>query len=154
ARLRAELRSDDGRRRWGAAYALALVDVAFLDAVPVLLDALGSSDGDLPWASARLLTRPDRATAGLGDALASLVGTASPLQRKMALYCLRDLAGTLPADRAVLTRALDDPEASVRLAAMAAVAARLPATVETADLLASLVDDQDAGVQRAAAATL
>ena len=57
APIAALLRSPDARRRWGAAYALAQLEAAPLDALPVMLEALGSSDGDVRWASARLLIR-------------------------------------------------------------------------------------------------
>jgi HEAT repeat protein len=154
ARLLEEVRAQDARRRWGAGYALALLDPMAVEAVPVLLEALGSPDGDLRWASARLLTRADRRPPGLGDALATLAAGSSPLQRKMALYCLRDIGTAVPVDRVLLVRALGDAEASVRLAAMAAVAVLLPTTGDTADLLTPLIDDPDLGVQRTAAATL
>jgi HEAT repeat protein len=154
ARLLENVRGEDARRRWGAGYALALLEPMAVEAVPVLLEALGSPDGDLRWASARLLTRADRRPPGLGDALAALAAGSSPLQRKMALYCLRDVGAAVPVDRALLVRALGDTEASVRLAAMAAVAVLLPATRDTAELLVPLVEDRDGGVQRAAAATL
>jgi hypothetical protein len=152
--IAASLGSSDARRQWGAAYALALLDAAPLDAVPVLLDALGSSDGDLRWASARLLVRAVRHTAAIGERLIRLVGAASALQRKMALYCLRDLAGTVAIDGGAVVAALRDVDPGVRLAAMAAAVAILPRTADTAERVGTLLDDADVGVRRAAAATL
>ena len=154
ARIAASLSSDDPRRRWGAAYALTLLDHAPLDAMPVLLDALGSSDGDVRWAAARLVTRAAREVPRLTDDLRRLVTAASPLQRKMALYCLRDMADASVLSRGIVAPALTDVEPAVRLAAMATMAALGPRTTETADLIAALLDDGDPGVRRAAAATL
>lgn len=152
ARLVDVLASADPRLRWGAAYALARLEPAPAEAMPALLEALGSADGDLRWASARLLTRAVQHAPHLIADVRALVRAPSSLQRKMALYCLRDAGDD--ADPALLAAALGDVEAAVRLAAMSAVAALLPRTGETADLLAALVADPDAGVRRAAAATL
>jgi hypothetical protein len=154
-RLVAALGAPDPRRRWGAAYALARLEPAPTEAVPVFLEALGSSDGDVRWASARILTTVVRHDPRHAPALAALARATSALQRKMTLYCLRDLAGTAPVDAgALILPALADPEAAVRLAAMAAAIVLLPRAPETADRIAALVDDADAGVRRAAAATL
>jgi HEAT repeat protein len=156
ARVRAqlvdELSSTDARRRWGAAYALARLDPAPAEATPALLEALGAHDGDVRWASARIVTEAARRMPGIADELCALVRAPSSLQRKMALYCLRDLGGG--ADRALIATALVDGDAAVRLAAMSAAAALLPRTADTADLVATLLADGDAGVRRAAAATL
>ena len=154
ARLAALLSSPDARSRWGAAYALAQVERAPLDAMPVLLDALGSSDGDVRWAAARLVTRAARDVPRLAEELRRLVTASSPLQRKMALYCLRDTADVIALDREIVARALADVDPAVRLAAMAVMLVLVPRTAETADSIAPLVDDGDAGVRRAAAATL
>jgi HEAT repeat protein len=154
-RLVAALASPDARRRWGAAYALARVEPAPAEAMPVLLDALASSDGDIRWASARILTAAVRHEPRHATALAALARAPSALQRKMTLYCLRDLAGAVALDaRALIAPALADADAAVRLAAMAAAVVLLSRTPETADLVAALLDDADAGVRRAAAATL
>jgi HEAT repeat protein len=152
-RLVDQLASPESRRRWGAAYALACLEPAPVEAVPVLLDALASTDGDVRWASARILTRAVRHLPRLVGDVRALVRASSPLQRKMALYCLRDIGDATSEDQGMIAAALADGEAPVRLAAMAAVVALLPRTAETADLVAALVDDTDPGVRRAAAAT-
>src|SRR5262249_44478064 len=148
----AVLASAEPRRRWGAAYALARLEPAPVEAIPALLEALGSSDGDVRWASARLLTRAVGLVPALLADVRALVRATSPLQRKMALYCLRDAGDG--GDQVLLAAALADGDAAVRLAALSAAAALLPRTAETADRLASLVADPDPGVRRAAAATL
>ena len=153
-RIAALLSAPDARLRWGAAYSLAQVEPAPMDAIPVLLDALGSSDGDVRWAAARLVTRAARDVPRVADDIRRLVTASSPLQRKMALYCLRDAADVIALDSDLVTRALADDDAAVRLAAMSAMLLLVPRTAETADAIAALVDDRDAGVRRAAAATL
>ena len=154
ARVASLLSSAEPRERWGAAYTLAQLEEAPRDAIPALLDALASSDGDVRWASARLVVRAIRHRPELGETLRPLVRAASALQRKMALYCLRDLGGTPTVDATLIAAALADADAAVRLAAMSAAVAIFPHTAEAADLLAPLLGDVEPGVRRAAAATL
>src|SRR5262249_37316041 len=119
--LRRMLAAADARARWGAAYALALVGDPPAEVVPVLLETLGLDDGDLRWAAADVL----RGLAGreaLVPRLCALVGRGNPAQRKMALYCLRDLDARTPAVEAAAHDALDDAEPNVRLAAIATLA--------------------------------
>jgi HEAT repeat protein len=154
SRLVEQLASSEPRRRWGAAYALARLEPAPAEAMPALLDALGSADGDVRWASARLLTRAVQHVPRLIEDVRAIVRASSPLQRKMALYCLRDIGVDAAVDHGALAAALADEDAAVRLAAMSAVAALLPRTTHTGDLLAPLIADVDPGVRRAAAATV
>src|SRR6185369_11482334 len=89
--------------------------------VPVLLDTLGAEDGDLRWAAtAILLGLSDRAATVAG--LRGLLDAGNAAQRKMALYCLRDLGIRSPDAEAAAIRALADVDQGVRLAAMAALA--------------------------------
>ena len=151
----AALSSTDWQRRWAAAYALAQVDPAATDVMAVLVEGLGSSDGDVRWASARLVTRAMAGHPEIGRTVEHLVASSSALQRKMALYCLRDAGAVLASvDERVVLRALGDVDAGVRMAAMAAAVALLPAGVVLADGIACLVDDPEPGVRRVAAVTL
>lgn len=153
ARLVDVLGSADGRRRWGAAYALARLETVPREAVPTLLEALGSADGDLRWASARILVRAAEEAPELGDAIRGMVAAPSPLARKMALYCLRDLGAKAAIPIEAIARTLDDADAAVRLAALATISALHPGAA-AADHVAARLADVDAGVRRAAAATL
>jgi HEAT repeat protein len=141
------------RRRWGATYARALLGSLPPACLPILLDALGDADGDLRWASAAIL-RAQPGLSGLPAALRGALGSGNPLQRKMALYCLRDLgvrdAGLEPR----LVAALDDPDTGVRLAAMSALVGLVTDRPGAARGLVRRLDDADAGVRRAAAAAL
>ena len=154
AAIAERLASADGRERWGAAYALAHVEPAPRDAMPALLDALASSDGDVRWAAARLVVSAIQHEPALAALVPPLVRSASALQRKMALYCLRDLAAAVPVDGTGIALALRDGDPAVRMAAMAAALAVLPRTADLADRIGGLLDDAEPGVRRVAAVTL
>ena len=141
------------RRRWGAAYAWSRLGPVPPACLPVLLDALGAVDGDLRWASAAIL-RELGGRLALEPALRRLLGSPNPLQRKMALYALRDLNVRVADLDAELRRALDDPDAAVRLAAMSALASLADDRPAAAGALLLRLEDADAGVRRAAAAAL
>jgi HEAT repeat protein len=142
------------RRRWGAAYALALAEPEPREAWPVLLEALGTDDGDVRWAAANLVARIVTARPELMPRLRELVGAEVPLARKMALYCLRDAGARDAASRDVAVGALADPDPAVRLAALSAAASISAGDADVARRVAALVADADRGVARAAAATL
>jgi HEAT repeat protein len=136
------------RQRWGAAYALGLLGDPPAECLPVLVETLGADDGDMRWAASTLVLRMPAPT--VAEALGRLAREGTALQRKMALYGLRDLGGPV----AEAMAALDDPDTGVRLAAMAALA-RAPADPqEAATRLAPMLGDADVGVRRAAAAAL
>ena len=136
------------RQRWGASYALGLLGDPPPACLPVLIDVLGADDGDLRWAASALLLRMPAAE--VAAALSRLAREGTALQRKMALYGLRDLGPPV----AEATSALSDPDAGVRLAAMAALARNPENPEEAAERLAPLLRDPEVGVRRAAAAAL
>jgi HEAT repeat protein len=147
------LRSTLPRERWGAAFALSLVGTPPAEALPVLLECLGSDDGDVRWAAASAVVRvPQRAA--LTDALCSLLRTGGAVQRKMCAYCLRDLDFRSPAVEAALAAALDDPDSAVRIAAMAGLTRLAANRADVARRLIILLGDAHEGVRRAAAASL
>jgi len=147
------LRSPAPRQRWGAAFALSLLGPPPADCLPVLLEALAASDGDMRWAAADIVCRlPERDA--VAATLGALVATGTPLQRKMALYCLRDLAAPSAELERVITAALADGNAGVRLAAMSALASLATDGRAAARGLLPLLEDADEGVRRAAAAAL
>jgi len=95
AALDGALASGTLRQRWGAAFALSLGSDPPPAIVPVLLDTLGADDGDLRWAAAAiLLGLRDRDPVAAG--LRGLLDAGNAAQRKMALYCLRDLGVRSP----------------------------------------------------------
>ena len=154
ALLTAALDATDPRLRFGAAYALARLGAPPPAALPALLAALALDDGDVRWAAAELIGRTEpRATAVAG--LLPLVAGGNPPQRKMALYCLRDLevAGE-EVERAALA-ALDDADGGVRLAAMATLTrlAKSHRSAAATGILKAL-NAEDPSERRAAAAAL
>ncbi|MGH7339574.1 MAG: HEAT repeat domain-containing protein [Candidatus Rokuibacteriota bacterium] len=147
------LEAPDPRLRFGAAYALARLGPPPPVALPALLDALALDDGDVRWAAAELICRTDpRATVIAG--LLPLVRTGNAPQRKMALYCLRDLgASNHDVERAALT-AMDDTDGGVRLAAMTTLARLAHDRTQVAEKLMEALNAPDARERRAAAAAL
>jgi HEAT repeat protein len=138
-------------RRWGAVYALSRAGAPMpAGALGVLVEVLGLADGDMRWAAAAIIVAMG---AQAVEALVALARDGNAAQRKMALYCLRDLAvGTADVlERA--RRGLDDVDVGVRLGAMAALA-RLAAPADAARAIVGRLTDADAGVRRTAAATL
>jgi HEAT repeat protein len=141
------------RRRWGAAYAWSRLGAVPPACLPVLVEALGADDGDLRWASASILRdlggRPE-----LVAALRGLLASANPLQRKMALYCLRDLNVRAAGIEGEVRGALEDRDPAVRLAAMSALACLADDRPLAARVLLVRLEDVAPGVRRAAAAAL
>jgi HEAT repeat protein len=141
------------RRRWGTAYACSVMGVMPPACFPILLEALGSDDGDVRWAAATIIrslpVQPD-----IVSELRALARAASPLQRKMALYCLRDLSAQASGLDDELLAALRDDTPAVRLAALSAVTALARDRRAAARAVTERLDDESAGVRRAAAAAL
>ncbi len=140
------------RTRFGAAYALSLLGPSPPGCVPVLLETLGADDGDLRWAAATLLL--PFGTGVLLQPLRALVRTGNVAQRKMALYCLRDVQPPPVGLEDELRAALGDEASVVRLAAMAALARLGRDRAVVSRVLVPLLEDADLGVRRATAATL
>jgi hypothetical protein len=152
SRLRAGLDAADIRLRWGAAYALALIRRLPLEALPALLDVMGLDDGDLRWAAADLVKQlAVTERAAVSAHLLAAARRPGP-HRKMALYCLRDLAVVEASDIALV--ALADEQIETRLAALALLAKVHPVPAAAASRIAGLIDDADPRMQRAAAGTL
>jgi HEAT repeat protein len=152
SRLVAELSAGTLERRWSVAYALFLAGERSERLWPVLLEAIGSSDGDLRWAASRLVVALDvpDLTARL---LAALAGGGAE-QRKMALYCLREHGERGGHIDAAVIAALDDPDAAIRLAAMSSLVVTARDGDAAAQAILRRLSDADPGVRRAAAASL
>jgi len=153
ALLERALADEVPRRRWGAAYAWSLLGPVPEACLSVLLEAFGADDGDLRWAAATIVCELGERPSVSGG-LRALMGSANGMQRKMALYCLRDLGIRPPGLEREVIAALDDPDPGVRLAAMSALAQLTADPPAAARALARRLDDVEPGVRRAAAATL
>jgi HEAT repeat protein len=153
AALDGALASGSLRQRWGAAFALSLGSDPPAAIVPVLLDTLGADDGDLRWAAAAiLLGLRDRDPIAAG--LRRLLDAGNAAQRKMALYCLRDLGVRSPDVQSAAIGALADADEGVRLAAMAALARLATDRAAAATHLVGALETASERVRRAAAAAL
>jgi HEAT repeat protein len=152
--LRAGLESRDAGTRFACAFALARAGADGL--VPrvlgVLCDALDAEYSDERWAAAAAIGRIADAPASRAR-LARLARAGAPRARRMALYCIRDLGG--PHDCRLSADSSRDPDAQVRLAALAMIANSSRGCADCAALvLERLERDHCAGVRRSAAAAL
>ena len=158
-KLRAALSHADSRARWGAAYALGLVALegAFdLAAMPALIEAISSSDGDVRWAAAELIVRLAKSHRdAVSNRLIELTRAGNLNARKMALYCLRDVGGPREDLLAVAESCSGDHPSLLKMAALSLIP-RIENPGERATNLAIhlLEDDPDAGVRRCAAVAL
>jgi HEAT repeat protein len=153
AALRTALADGDPRRRWAAAYALSLDVDPPAEIVPVLLETMASTDGDLRWAAAAIVVRVGERL-GLEDALCALARTGTAPGRKMALYCLRDLGARGQAVERLVMNALADADAGVRLAALSTLARLALDREAAARRLIEVLATAAAPERRAAAAAL
>lgn len=153
SRLVGSLQSPRSRQRWGAAYALVCMGIKSPHMLPVLLEAIGDSDGDVRWAAADALVRMPQDASLLG-ALTDLLRSGSSAQRKMAAYCLRDLDARSPDVEQLLLVAIDAEDPRVRIAAMSSLSRLASDRCAAARRVVRALHDADAGVRRAAAAVL
>src|SRR5689334_15174487 len=122
--IRRLLEAERGTDKWPIAYVLGHLPQAPEPVIRSLLDALDHRDADIRWAIALLLVRiakfePERVTE-----LIDLCATGTANQKRMALYCIRDLMLSDPQSLAALLRALVDVDATVRVAAAIALKSR------------------------------
>lgn len=146
----------DPVHRWGAVYALGRLGRFESGMIPLLLEALGSPDGDQRWAAAQLVVANGEAHGGeLVPALIGALGRPEPLLRKMILYVLRDLRLDAPNAVEAFRSAMRDPDVGVRLAALSGLVRLARQPPDTGDLvLAMAADDEDPGARRAAVSAL
>lgn len=154
--LRAALHSDDPPRRWRAAFTSARLEPPSPRLLPALVEGLGSPDGDVRWASARLIVNTGRLH---GEVLTLLVGLVrrgeNPVLRRMATFALRELAPDRTEAAEVLIEATGDRDLHVRRASYTAMASLVGPPPDVADhLLRALRSDPDAATRRLAALAL
>ena len=154
-KLHAALAAAPAGKRWPIAYALAQIGPISGPCLEALEQALDFADPDIRWAVALLLVRlAKQPGSGVGARLATLLKTGSPSQRRMALYCLRDIgAPELIAEP--VAAALADPDPLVRVAAATSLKTFPAVAKNLAGVLAALVArDPDARVRAGAAIAL
>ena len=158
-KLRATLSHAEPRMRWGVAYALGLVtlDGALdLAAMPNIIEALSTNDGDVRWAAADLVLRLGKEhREAVSHQLIALASGVDPNARKMALYCLRDVGGPREELLAVAEACCADHHSIVKMAALSLLTRIGDADERGANLAVRIMqDDPDAGVRRCAAVAL
>lgn len=125
-RLNAALRQPGRDRRWWAAFTLARLGPPPVKLLPVLLDALEHEAGDIRWSAAKLLVELGRLE---GEVLPVLLhfaaGSERPALRRMAIFCLRELAPDRDETARALLLASRDRDPEIRRAALGALAALL-----------------------------
>ena len=158
-KLRAMLSHPEPRARWGAVYALGMInldDALDLRAMPNLIEALASNDGDVRWAAAELIVLLGRRSREpVSSQLITLAREGNLNSRKMAIYCLRDVGGPCEELLAAAESCCRDNQSLLKMAALSL----LPRIEDPGDRAAALAiglleDDPDAGVRRCAAVAL
>lgn len=157
--LRAALRRrGDGapaRGRVHAALALARLEPPDPGLLPALVEGLGARDGDVRWASARVLVDLGRLHPQIVGVLVGLVrGADDAAARRMAAFALRELAPDHPETARALLDATGDDDRHVRRAAVTALAGLLDPPPAVAARLAALRADPDPTLARLAALAL
>ena len=167
------LTDPDPRLRWTAAFTLSQLDLPspspqrvnvssnqtqLLDTstlLPVLIENLGHQESDLRWAAATAVLQFARHHAqDVAHAMIQLVSMGNAVQRRMALYCLRDLKQTDQVAQNAYLASLRDEDPMVRLGGLSCLGKlRLTGGAIRAALLRLLEYDPDLGVRRSAAMT-
>lgn len=150
-RLERRLADETVRWKWPIAYTLGRVMEASEACLGVLAEGLGSDDQDVRWATQRLLTELGGAQRMVYEALLGLSRDGIPNQRRMAVYCLRDIGPNDQRNARAIAAALSDAEPLVRVAAVTSLVHFGPAAKECASVLRQLAaEDPDARVRNAA----
>ena len=154
--IRKALQSDVPSRRQGAAFTAARIEPPGPRLLPALVEALGSADGDVRWAAARLIVEIGRAHGEVLLLLLAMVRTADQaVQRRMATFALRELAPDRAEAAEALLGAARDTDLQVRRAALTAMASlTAPPPGVVTRLLEALREDEDAASRRLAALAL
>lgn len=140
---------------WPVAYILGHQSQPSGAVIRTLLDALDHREPDIRWANGLLLVRIAQRESAVASLLIELCETGSANQKRMGLYCLRDLALNDSASRAAMLKALEDYEPTVRVAAVTSLKTRTDVDVAVRQkLLASYLHDADDRVRNAVAVTL
>jgi len=140
---------------WPVAYVLGQLPNPSPECIGKLLEGLDHHEPDIRWAIALLLVRIAKEQADLVDQLIELCATGTANQKRMALYCIRDMALCDSASLTALIDALQDADPTVRVAA--AICLKMRPDVDAAKkniLLQIYLRDTDPRVRNAAAITL
>ena len=155
ALLLERLTQPEKKNYWPAAYILGQLPSPNDTVVRVLLDTLDHQEPDIRWAVALLLVRLARNDDTQIDRLIELSANGTANQKRMALYCIRDLSLNDAASLAALLQGLCDANPTVRVAA--AICLKHRADLKDNDkslLLKTYLEDADSRARNAAAIVL
>ena len=153
--LQEKLNDADARLRWTAAYTLSQLPLPQPFPLPILIENLSHQESDLRWAAATAILRLASQHATVLAEMRTLASTGNPVQRRMALYCLRDSTQIDPNAQQVYLTSLTDADSGVRLAGLSCLGKLKCALTEAEPQLVHLLaHDPDIGVRRATAVTL
>jgi HEAT repeat protein len=155
ATLQGSLNDEQRKNRWAVAYVLGHLPQPSGAAIRVLLSGLDHGEPDIRWAIALLLVRIAKNEGNLANSLLALCASGTVNQRRMAIYCIRDLQFTDDTSMAALLAAARDEEPTVRVAALISLKSRRDAgTAARHELLERFINDPDGRVRNASAVTL
>lgn len=102
---------------WPVAYVLGHLQNPSNRCMETLIEGLDHREADIRWAIALLLVQLAKKDDGAVHRLTDLCARGTGNQKRMALYCLRDLALSDPESLAAMLGALGDRDPTVRVAA-------------------------------------
>ena len=155
ALLLERLTQPEKKNYWPVAYILGQLPSPNDTVIRVLLDTLDHQEPDIRWAVALLLVRLAKNDDTQIDRLIELSANGTANQKRMALYCIRDLSLSDAASLAALLNGLCDANPTVRVAA--AICLKQRADLNDNDknlLLKTYLEDADSRVRNAAAIVL
>jgi hypothetical protein len=153
--LHDRLSEADHRNYWPVAYVLGHQAQPSGVVIRTLLSALDHREPDIRWANGLLLVRIAQQVGAVVPLLIELCATGSANQKRMALYCLRDLALNDEQSRAAMVKSLEDQEPTVRVAAATSLKVRIDVDAAVRQkLLAAYLHDADDRVKNVVAVTL
>jgi len=153
--LIAALNDPQRKNHWPVAYVLGHLPQPAGAVVRTLLDGLDHREPDIRWAIALLLVRMAKAEGNLVELLIGLCATGTSNQKRMAVYCIRDLHLTDSLSLLALINALRDADPSVRVAAVTSLKSRADIDVSGRNRLVQVFsNDPEPRVRNATAITL
>ncbi len=143
------------KNRWATAYVLGHLPKPSGAAIRALLDGLDHGHPDIRWAIALLLIQIAKTEGSLINLLSALCSAGTANQRRMAIYCIRDLQLRDDASMQTLLSATRDAEVTVRVAAATSLKTRSDAgDAARRRLLEMFLYDDETRVRNASAITL
>ena len=148
--------TEAGRKNyWPVAYILGHLKDPSSRCIDILIGGLDHREADIRWAIALILVRIAKENAAVIKLLIDLCARGTANQKRMALYCLRDLALSDAQSLAAMFNALADHDPTVRVAASISLKRRSDVDEEKKrTLLQVYLQDANTNVRNAVVITL